>query len=555
MSASPHTCHNRTARAAQNLLLIGEPRDANRIARSRQGGHPKGNRQLREGVTAYGAGSRVNLTSSRRDQVCFALRERPPSILSDVQAAFVRLSCVTCRRGLARTDAVTTKSGWWIIPLAAAVSVACATSGLAQVASPLGKPARPPWNALEVFEPMPFASIWELSEGDHIAPEDRLVRLRQHPGYEAVGIRAGSWMYYPSMTLGTLYDSNVFASNTNERGDVALLVAPMLRAQTLWERHEIALQASARSYFYSQNPGLNQTNASFIGRSRLDITHDRAILTRFEMARRNVDVGTVTSPAGAVEPTPYNLFSGDVAYRQEFNRLTASVGGRVRSYDFQSTRAQDGTIINQDSRDGPIYAAHGRIDYAYSPTLGFFGAMEGNRRDLQGTPTQSLASSGYRMLAGTTIQLSRLIVGEIGLGYESQRFDSSQIGTVSGPAYRALLVWRPTRTVDVWFGAEEFVTQVSETSASAVKANAVQVGVDYELLRNAVLSVSGMYENDKFFGQPRDDDVYVTRARLKYQPNRFSTIAVHHKYLLRDSSDPLLSYDKHEVGLNVTARF
>ena len=34
-------------------------------------------------------------------------------------------------------------------------------------------------------------------------------------------------------------------------------------------------------------------------------------LTRFEVAHLNIDVGTVTSPAGAVEPTPYNLFSGD----------------------------------------------------------------------------------------------------------------------------------------------------------------------------------------------------------------------------------------------------
>jgi hypothetical protein len=445
--------------------------------------------------------------------------------------------------------------GWWIALLAAAVSIASVAPGLAQVILPLGDPARPPWNALDVFEPMPFASIWELTEGGEIAPEDKLVRLRRHPGYEAVGIRAGSWMYYPSLTLGTLYDSNVFASSTDKRGDTALLVAPMVQARTLWERHEIDLQASASSYFYRQNPGLDQTNASLIARSRIDILHDRAILTRLEVARRNIDVGTLTSPAGAVEPTPYNFFSGSVAYRQEFNRLTASIGGRASSYDFESTRAQDGTIINQDSRDGPVYTGHGRLDYAYSPKLGFFGAIEGNRRELRGTPTEALSSDGYRALAGATIQLSRLIVGEIGFGYASQRFDSPQIGTISGPAYRATLVWSPTRTVDVWFKAEELVAQVAETSVSAVRANAVQVGVDYELLRNIVVSVSGMYENDKFFGQTRDDNVYTTSVQLKYQPNRFSAISVRHKYLLRDSSSPLLGYDKHEIGLNVTARF
>ena len=477
----------------------------------------------------------------------------PPAAYGGMRA----LMGVNRRRGLDGGDPLRTKR-WWrspLVPLATAVSVVCATPGWTQVVSPVGKLVRPPWNALDVFESLPFGQNWELTEGDEIAPEDRLVKVRRHPGYETVGIRAGSWMYYPSLTLGTLYDSNVFASNTDKKSDVALLVAPTLQARTLWERHEVDLQASASSYFYRQNPGLNQVNASLTGRGRIDVLHDRAIVTRFEIARRNVDVGTVTSPTGAVEPTPYNVFSGSVAYRQEFNRLTASVGAGLSSYDFESTRAQNGTIINQDSRDGPIYAAHGRVDYAYSPKLGFFSAVEGNRRDLQGLPTQSLASSGYRALAGITIPFSQLIVGEIGVGYASQRFDSSQIGTITGPAYRALLIWRPTRTIDVWLGAEQLVTEVSETSVQAVKANAVQVGVDYELLRNAVVSISGMYENDKFFGQTRDDNVYTSRTELKYRPNRFSSISIHHKYILRDSSSPLFGYDKHEVGINVTARF
>ena len=76
-------------------------------------------------------------------------------------------------------------------------------------------------------------------------------------------IRAGSWMFYPSMTLGGLFDSNVFASPTDKRSDVALLVAPALWARTLWERHELDLQASVRSYTYREFSGLDQINASF----------------------------------------------------------------------------------------------------------------------------------------------------------------------------------------------------------------------------------------------------------------------------------------------------
>jgi hypothetical protein len=425
----------------------------------------------------------------------------------------------------------------------------------AQVFDPIKPPMRPPWNVHEVFEPLLFPNWWDTDGQKGLAPEDRPVRTRQHPGYEEVGIRAQSWMFYPSTTLAGLYDSNVFASNVDKRDDVALLVAPLLRAHTLWERHEVDLQAGIRSYFYRKNPGLDQTNASLNGRVRYDIAHDRAVLSRFEAAHLNIDVGSLTSPAGAVEPTPYNLFSGDVTYRQEFNRLIASVGARVSSYDFGSTRAQNGTTINQDSRDGEVYVAHGRLDYIFSPNLGFFGSAEANRRELRGTPSQSLASDGYRVLGGTVVQIGRLIAGEFGVGYAQQSFDSSQFGTIEGPSYRAMLVWSPTRTVDVWLKAEELVAQVSETSNSSLKASAVQLGIDYEWFRNVVVSAGATYEIDKFFGQPREDTVYATRAELKYLFNRFSSISIRHNYIKRDSSIPVSSYDKHEVGIHGTARF
>jgi esterase/lipase superfamily enzyme len=70
-----------------------------------------------------------------------------------------------------------------------------------------------------------------------------------------------------------------------------------------------------------------------------------------------------------------------------------------------------------------------------------------------------------------------------------------------------------------------------------------------------VVSVSGRYENDKFFGQIRDDNVYTTGVEVKYLPNRFTTLSIRHKYTLRASSSPMFNFDKHEVALNVTARF
>jgi len=259
-----------------------------------------------------------------------------------------------------------------------------------------------PWNAQKIFEPSSLPDRTDPDNREEIPPEDMPVKKRQQRGYEPIGIRSGSWMFNPSLTAGSFYDSNVFASGTAPRSDIAAVVEPTLRAHSLWGRHGLDLKLDAQSTAYSQFSSLNQTNASLKGNGWVDITKDTMLLGSFQIAHLNEGVGTLTSPANAISPTPYNLMSGDVTLRKEFNRLTTSVGFRTDSYDYGSTRAQDGTVINQDARDGQIYALHSRIDYAISSTLGWFGGVEGNQRDIRGTPGHTLDSQGYRALSGIT---------------------------------------------------------------------------------------------------------------------------------------------------------
>jgi hypothetical protein len=412
-----------------------------------------------------------------------------------------------------------------------------------------------PWNAQKIFEPSPPPDRTDPENREEIPPEDMPVKKRQQPGYEPVGIRSGSWMFNPSLTAGTFYDSNVFASNTAQRSDIAAVIEPTLRAHSLWGRHGLDLKLNAQSTVYNQNSSLNQNNASLKGNGWLDITKDTMLLGSFQIAHLNEGVGTLSSPSNAISPTPYNLMSGDVTLRKEFNRLTTSVGFRTDSYDFQSTRAQDGSVINQDARDGQIYALHSRIDYAISSTLGWFGGVEGNQRDIRGTPGHTLDSQGYRALSGITIGLSNLVTGEFGAGYVQQRFDDPSIGTIEGPSYRARLTWRPTRLLDVHVNAEQLVTQTTDTSATGVLANAVQLGLDYELRRNIIVSLAGGYENDKFFGQLRKDNVLTSDTRVKYLVNRFAAVSAYYRYTKRESDVSTFSFDKHLVGMNVTAQF
>jgi hypothetical protein len=444
---------------------------------------------------------------------------------------------------------------WPVSALAAAALAASASRSDAQVIPTVEEPLMPPWNAQDVFKPTPWPDLSDPDTREPVAPEDTPVKNRFRPEYQPRGIRAGSWLFNPTLSAGTFYDSNVFSSDANRQSDVAAVLDAGLRAHTLWERHGIDVQALTQSTLYKDHSGLNQTDATLKGTGRFDIDHATMLLTGFKAAYLHEGVGTLSSPLGAVEPTPYSLFSGDVTLRKEFGRVTGSVGIAADSYDFGSTRARDGTIIDQSARDGQVYTAHGRIDYAFSPKMALFTAVEGNARRLRGMADTSLSSDGYRALAGVDFEVTRLVKAELAGGYMSQRFDAASIGTIEGPAYRARLTWSPSRRLDVHFNAEQVVSEASDTSATGILANALQLGFDYEFRPNIVLSTAGTFEQDSFKGQDRADDVYAVDARLKYLLNNVNSISLWYRYTQRDSSVPDFSFTKHQVGINASARF
>ena len=87
-----------------------------------------------------------------------------------------------------------------------------------------------------------------------------------------------------------------------------------------------------------------------------------------------------------------------------------------------------------------------------------------------------------------------------------------------------MLRWSPTRALDFTLKGEEITTEAVDTVTSAVRAQAVMLRADYALRRNVVLSALGSYENDKFVGQDRQDNVYSTMLTVQYLLNRFSSV-------------------------------
>jgi len=241
------------------------------------------------------------------------------------------------------------------------------------------------------------------------------VTTRQWPGYEPTGIRDHDWMFYPSLSVGGFFSSNVFASSGDQKSDIAGVLNPALRVERLSERNPMTFDAYAKSTKYSHYTGLDQTDARARLKGRLALRESDAILYDFQAAYLHEAVGSLSSPLGAVSPTPYGYTHEDLTYWHHRDRLSFSLGASNENYDFGSTQAQNGSTINEDGRDGSVNKLHSRFDYAFTANFGAFTAIEGNIRDLRGSPTASLSSQGFRSLTGVNFNLTHLISGEVGV--------------------------------------------------------------------------------------------------------------------------------------------
>src|SRR5580693_3253835 len=196
--------------------------------------------------------------------------------------AFARFDMLAQRCSIAGAADTIGRYGFKIAPgPATAIMLGLASPANAQAIPSTTETVAPPWNALRVFEPTPLPNLTDQENREEVPPEDMPVKSRQQPGYEPAGIRDGSWLFSPALISGAFFDSNVFSSNTLKRSDIAAVVEPTLDAHTLWEQHGIDLKLDEQSTVYSQNPGLDQTNASLKGNAWFDIAHDMAVLTSF----------------------------------------------------------------------------------------------------------------------------------------------------------------------------------------------------------------------------------------------------------------------------------
>lgn len=398
------------------------------------------------------------------------------------------------------------------------------------------------------------------------APELLSVSQRPHPEYDALGIRAGSFIVFPTTDLSETYDSNVFATPSGTKSDFYTDIAPNLAVDSNWNNHALGFDAGGDMKRYASQVSENVTDAHASANGRLDMLRNIYFLGGLQYQKLHEDRTSPNSTTGQKNPTQYQVFGGGFGYVHESGRLGFRVDSDANLYSYDNAQTATGTTVAETPRNRIEYEVKPRLQYEIIPGYHAFVQAAGNWRTYQATRDQNgfqRDSSGWEVDAGTAIELTRLISGEVYAGYLKQTYDDSRLKPVSGVGFGANLLWSITQLTSLKFNASRVVqeTTVSNTSGATVTdssgdlVSTVGAAVEHELLRNVLLTAGVGYTQDAFQGISRTDNSYSGTAGGRYLINRYLSANLNLTYTKRDSSQSINNFERELVMAQVHAQF
>lgn len=276
-------------------------------------------------------------------------------------------------------------------------------------------------------------------------------------------VHLGSFQLTPSVTLQDMgYDSNVFNSSTDRRGDFTFVATPHVDGVGGSSRATVSFKAATEFVYFAKHATERGVNIDLAGGTAVNVG-------RVTLSARGTYLNTRRRPNEEIDARVRRLeLSGDAGVRVAlFGKISVDAGTRMFSTEYDDTAVFDDTFL-AETLDHATRTAYAGVRYGLTPlttvSVGMetiaerfsrspmrdsdskvmYGAIEFNpRARLSGT-----ARAGYQWFKPATPAVSSFsgIVGSAVLGYRLR--ETTQVGVSLDR--RPLYSYAPQQPYFVW---------------------------------------------------------------------------------------------------------
>ena len=302
-----------------------------------------------------------------------------------------------------------------------------------------------------------------------------------------------------------------------------------MQAQSNWSRHELKvdLRGSYTGYSPDETPTLSRPYFNGKVDGRIDVSHD----TRINLSARDVvstdNPGSPNLQAGLAKLPVFTTFGGSAALGQRFSRLEIEIKGDADRTIYQNSSLTDGTTASNEDRQYNQFTGTLRGSYELTPGVKPFVEASADTRlhdletDFSGYQRDSRGITGK---AGSTFELSRLLTGEIALGYTHRTYDDARLCDINGLVGDASLIWTASALTTVKLSGSSAVGESTVPGVSGVLYRDVGLQVDHAFRRWLIGTVKVGFGQDDYVGMDRLDNRYSAGLGLTYKLNRNAQI-------------------------------
>jgi len=342
---------------------------------------------------------------------------------------------------------------------------------------------------------------------------------RVSDSYQAKGVELGQFLLMPKLEVDELFNSNVYASEKDLKGDFVTTVRPEVKLRSRFAEHEINLTLLAEHLMFRKYRHDDRTELQADVSGRYDFDSNLQANLSSSLYSRHEDRGS-PDDANGLKPTAARGWTSRLGFKLQEGRYTlvGEVGADRRA--FGSVTASNGTVTSNADRDRWELSARQRGSYEIFPGYSAVIELSQNLHQFDRTRDRSgfkRGSVGYRAETGVGVDVSQLIRGDFLVGYFQQRYVDRQLGDVGGLSLRATFNWTPSKLTIVVPSFERVVNDTTTANAAAMLHNGFSVTVRHELQRNIILTGYGAIGYDTLSGVKNQNSwIYETRARMIY---------------------------------------
>jgi hypothetical protein len=390
------------------------------------------------------------------------------------------------------------------------------------------------------------------------------------------GLKVGRVQIHPFLGVAEVFTDNVFSANEQKQSDFLTTIAPGIQAYLPFGgKHSFLLDYRAAQFLYAEftpnnvlaQEAVGQVNFNFPGGLKIDLQGSH--IEGFDQRGSDFDIQTT-----------------DITKWRTTNFLgQARLSGRRTSIQIRTRYSR--WHFKNNGQDAPRDRQSSQADLTgyLNLTKGISALLGTNISNNTYDENKQLDSFSYGVFTGFALAPTRLLSGEVRVGYSILKFDRAPVGqdpnvvddpadpTMTDPGDRLLaeglnlggneqkrltlngiLNWVPTERQQVRLRAFRGIRQSAVFNASTFVQTGFTLQATHRLTNRLFLLGQGQYFNSKFSGG-RTDNRWIGNVGLRYRTVEWLGFGLNYYRAQRSSNTSRFRFSSNTIAISVEGLF